>query len=214
MATYKPPKWYMQVINIGRNELNLDDDQYRCILVDLTSKNSLRKMTIPELFKVLEHFKKCGFKPKASNNASKKKNSPTSSNKPKSEKTMLDKLRQIWIEMSHQGFLNDGSEQALFTWASNQVKRMNKGKAVARLEWFTDEMLYFSIEQLKMWHLRVLKKSVDSLQIKVTTLTLEPLDKENVQLAMICLQQSQAHDSYNNAFNVFSELLNRNTEAK
>ena len=61
-AEYKPKSWYIKLIHIAKNQLQLDDDLYRANLNELTGKNSCSAMSIPELFKVLDHMKKSGFK--------------------------------------------------------------------------------------------------------------------------------------------------------
>lgn len=155
-AEYKPKSWYKQLINIAKGQLQITEDTYRVILFTKTKKKSLTEMSIPELFTVLEYMKSLGFKPVA-----KKKNSPKSSGKAENTHTMLDKLRQIWIQMHYQGFLNDGSEQALETWASNQSKSLNKGVAITKLDWLNGQMQYRLIEKLKQWHMRELGKVLE-----------------------------------------------------
>jgi len=155
MKNYKPKTWYIQLIHIAKSQLDMDDEYYRLNLHEAVKKQSCADMSLSELVQVLEHFKKLGFKPKSI-----KKQSPKSSNKKPSEKNMLDKLRQIWIEMHKQGFINDGSEQALEKWAINQSKRLNKGAPVAKLEWTSNQMRYALIEQLKKWHVRLLQKAL------------------------------------------------------
>lgn len=146
---YKPKSWYKQLINIAKGQLQIEEDNYRAILQAKTKKNSLTEMSIPELFTVLEHMKTLGFKPKASNRQKPK-------SKSKNEITMLDKLRQVWKQMHYQGFINNGDDKALQTWAANQSKRLNNGVAVIKLEWLKGNMLYSLIEQLKKWHMRLL----------------------------------------------------------
>jgi len=149
----RPKSWYIQLIHIAKTSLKLDDDLYRSNLQLVTRKDSCKDMTTPELVTVLEHFKKLGFKPKASKT---NKNSPESRTKPK--KDMLDKLRQIWIEMANQGLINDGSELALETWATRQATRLNNGEPIKKLQWLSNQMRYQLIEQLKQWHARLLKQ--------------------------------------------------------
>ena len=152
---YRPKSWYFKVINMAKTQLDIEEASYRDILKSKTGKDSLKTMTIPDLFKVLSHMKTLGFKLTAN-----KKLSPSTAGKAVGELTMLDKLRQLWIEMYKQGFLNDGSEQALETWASNQSKRFNKGVAITKLGWLKGNILYNLIEQLKKWHMRLLDNAL------------------------------------------------------
>lgn len=151
MTSYKPHNYYKQLINIAKGQLALPDDLYRANLKTLTGKTSLRDMTIPDLVMVLDHMQKSGFKIKATT-----RKSPTTSDKAEGTHTMLDKLRQVWIQMNYQGLIKNGSEKSLQTWAGNQSKRLNKGVAINKLEWLPGNILYALIEQLKKWHLRML----------------------------------------------------------
>jgi len=163
--TYRPKSWYIKLINIAKKQLNMDEDLYRQSLNDLTRKNSLRAMTIPDLVIVLEYMKKSGFKVKSA-----KEKSPKSRDKAENTHSMLDKLRQVWIQMHYQGFLSSGTEQALQTWASNQSKRLNKGVAITKLEWMKGNMIYALVEQLKKWHMRLLKDAMPKVFCQVRDL--------------------------------------------
>ncbi len=145
---------YIQLIHIAKSQLGLDDDLYRSVLLDLTKKSSCKDMGIIELEKVLTYMKSKGFKPKAKKSR-KPGNSPVSRNKKAGEKTALDKLRQVWIEMARNGLLKNGSEQALVNWSKGQAKRFNKGVPIERLEWLDADVIHFLIEQLKKWYKRL-----------------------------------------------------------
>jgi phage gp16-like protein len=151
-AGYKPKFWYIKLIHIAKSQLQLDDDLYRSNLKDLTGKVSSKEMSIQELFKVLEHMKKSGFKI-----VSQHKKSPKT--REKETHTPLDKLRQLWVQMSYKGILRDGSEQALIKWASNQSERMNKKEHVERLEWLSTPFIHQLIGQLQSWQKRLEKNT-------------------------------------------------------
>lgn len=163
---YRPKNWYYSVINMAKSQLDIEESTYREILHSTIGKTSLTEMSIPELFKVLNHLKGLGFKLKTN-----KKLSP--STKSKNELTMLDKLRQVWIEMSKQGFLKDGSEQALEKWSVTQSKRFNNGVAVNKLKWLKGNMIYTLIEQLKQWHMRLLKNAIPKAYTHVRNLHID-----------------------------------------
>ena len=145
---------YIQLIHIGKSQLGWDEELYRQILNDLTNKASCKDMNARELKTVLDHMKDRGFKV-VTKKRGKSRKSPVTSDKAPEDKTQLDKLRQLWVEMSHAGLLRDGSEQALLKWAKGQAKRLNKGVAVERLEWLQPGMLQSLIEQLKQWRKRL-----------------------------------------------------------
>ncbi|WMO14345.1 gp16 family protein [Pseudoalteromonas piscicida] len=144
----------IQLIHVGKTSLGWDEDLYRQVLVELTKKESCKGMNVGELNKVLSHMKDKGFKVEAKKSG-KGRNSPMTRDKEPEDKTPLDKLRQVWIEMAHAGLLRDGSEQALLKWSKGQAKRLNKGVAVERLEWLKPSMLHSLIEQLKQWRKRL-----------------------------------------------------------
>ena len=211
-AEYRPKPWYFSVINMAKNQLAIEDSTYRDILKAKTGKISLKDMTIPDLVKVLSYMKSIGFKLKAN-----KKLSPSSSNKPVGQVTMLDKLRQLWIEMAKQGFLKDGSEQALEKWACNQAKRLNKGVAITKLEWLKGNMLYALIEQLKKWHMRLLNDALPEAYVRVyelnkcNMLTVEQVEALNVYL-VILRTAPETHELNSNLFRLYIDILNEHKE--
>lgn len=202
----KPKSWYIKLIHVAKNQLNMDDDLYRASLLTLTGKSSCKDMIIPELVQVLDHMKKAGFKA-----AKNKKLSPTSAHKADHEKDMLDKLRQVWIQMAHQGFLNDGSEQALTKWAANQSKRLNNGIEVSRLEWLKPGMQYTLIEQLKKWHLRLVKEKMPALYQQLIQLNQEDKLQPSQQVWFIQtveeVNKSNTHSVLCDAYECFTSLL-------
>lgn len=195
-AQYKSKSWYKQIINIAKGQLQIEENNYRAILQAKTAKSSLTEMSIPELFTVLEHMKALGFKPKAN-----KRKSPKSSDKAEGENTMLDKLRQVWIQMHYQGFLNDGSEPALQAWASNQSKSLNKGVAIAKLEWLDGQMQYRLIEKLKQWHMRLLAKVIEQRFNQVLVLYKNKVLSDDEKIAL-----NEASDRLNLAPNTHSAV--------
>ena len=204
-TTYKPKSWYKQVINIAKGQLQIEEDNYRAILQDKTGKQSLTDMNIPELYKILEHMKKLGFKPKAN-----KSKSPKTSGKAESTHTMLDKLRQIWIQMHYQGFISNGSEQSLQTWASNQSKRLNKGVPITKLEWMKGNMLYALIEQLKKWHMRLLGEALPEVFNQVRKLYFQSIlnDKQRKEYMSFNARLSEAKNSHQVVSSAYGEFLN------
>ncbi len=146
-AQYRPKSWYIKLIHIAKSQLQLDDDLYRANLNELTGKNSCSDMTISELFKVLEHMKKSGFKV-----SSKKKAKLTGAHA---------KLFSLWQEMADAGFIKNRSYSALENWAKANCNNKNNGVPVTKLLWFTPNMFYQVIEQLKKWQKREGNKEKD-----------------------------------------------------
>jgi phage gp16-like protein len=198
---FNPKSWYIQLIHVAKGQLSMDDESYRSSLHAITRKTSCSAMNISELSQVLEFMKSKGFKPKA-----KKSFSPKSSDK--NVKTMLDKLRQLWIQMSHQGFLNDGSEQALTKWAANQSKHLNQGEPVAKLEWLNNSMLYTLIEQLKNWHFRLIKDAFPSIYKEALLLNQEDrLSKLHQEKFFEVVQLMKGNQNYDTSSHTYSILL-------
>ncbi|MBQ4852862.1 gp16 family protein [Pseudoalteromonas sp. MMG012] len=152
----------IQLIHVGKTSLGWDEDLYRQVLVELTKKESCKEMSVGELNKVLSHMKDKGFKV-VTKKRGKGRNSPITRDIDPEDKTPLDKLRQVWIAMSHRGYLRDGSEAALLTWSKAQAKRMNKNVAIERLEWLRASMVHALIEQLKSWYVRLMAKDMNEL---------------------------------------------------
>lgn len=150
----------IQLIHIGKQQLNMDEFSYREMVKRLTNKTSSTKCTVVELLKILhemqqkgakvKHFAKRGAKPTAYSPA-------TGEVKVKSE--IAHKIRAVWIQMGKHGFLRDASEKALNTYMR---KVMNKGKTVLALNvgaLKNNEASQF-LEMLKQWHKRVMLKTL------------------------------------------------------
>ena len=144
-------------IHIAKKQLGMDDDTYRQTLASVTGRNgkpgkdSCSKMDIGELYQVINHLQKCGFKAKRPR---KKQFSP------KAQGQLIDVMRAVWIEMHQVGIVEDGSEQALTQWAKRQSTRLNGGVGVASLEWLErdQKMATQILESLKQWRGRIYRQ--------------------------------------------------------
>ncbi|PHI35945.1 GemA protein [Pseudoalteromonas sp. GCY] len=177
----------IQLIHVGKTSLGWDEDLYRQVLVELTKKESCKGMNVGELNKVLSHMKDKGFKVEAKKSG-KGRNSPMTRDIAPEDKTPLDKLRQVWIAMSHRGYLRDGSEAALLNWSKSQAKRMNSNIAIERLEWLRAPMVHALIEQLKSWYARLMAKDMNELAPDLKKLPLN--DEEKFEAARIVYKYS------------------------
>jgi len=141
----------IQLIHIAKSQLALDDDTYRAALLGSTGKTSCSDMTVKELNKALEHFKKSGFEP-----AFKRRLSPKSNPKQYGE---VQKIRAIWITMHKQGFVRDCSETALDSYVNRMLNRNKVGKNVSfHAHFLTHQQAVQVLESLKQWQKRELKK--------------------------------------------------------
>ena len=138
------------LIHIAKSQLGLDEETYRETLVDITKKDSSKNMTVPEMERVMEHFKKCGFKPTQNRKAS-----PKSRNKEKPQP--VDKVRALWIGLYKDGYIKDGSEKALGSWVERMTKKSN-GIGYQSIDFVPTSEVASLIESLKRWKLREEKK--------------------------------------------------------
>ncbi|MCK8043943.1 regulatory protein GemA [Shewanella sp. 1CM18E] len=177
MHTITPDtKRLFTLINIAKTQLQLDDDLYRSMLKHATGKSSLRAMTLSELEQALECFKQKGFKPtrvkpslnndkkgiKAKVKANVKPNikgkrlSPASGN---AKVALIDKIRAVWITMSHHNIIQDASETALDSYARRMTKSQQQVDSVA---WLNPQQANRVLESLKNWHRRELLERIQS----------------------------------------------------
>lgn len=141
----------IQLIHIAKQQLRMDELSYRMLLNELTGKNSTKQMTIIQLIKVLEAMENKGFK-----KTTKRHHSPTTENA-KVNSLIAHKIRAIWIEMSKQGLVRDGSENALNVWVRGVVNPIltaqNKPLAL-NVGALNDQMAGLVLERLKKWQAR------------------------------------------------------------
>lgn len=141
----------IQLIHIAKQQLRMDELSYRMLLNELTGKNSTKQMTIMQLIKVLEAMENKGFK-----KTTKRHHSPTTENA-KVNSLIAHKIRAIWIEMSKQGLVRDGSENALNVWVRGVVNPIltaqNKPLAL-NVGALNDQMASLVLERLKKWQER------------------------------------------------------------
>ncbi|CZF86750.1 gp16 family protein [Grimontia marina] len=138
----------IQLIHVGKRELQLDDDTYRALLKRETGSDSCKAMGVEELNKVLSAMERQGFKRKKSNNPKqpKKRLSPKTQGKP----DVTSKIRALWITMSKEGIIRDGSETALDAYVRRMTKSHDR-KGVDHVGWCDDEQALLIIEALKLW---------------------------------------------------------------
>ena len=146
-------------IHIAKSQLGLDDELYRAILKDATSKESCKSMNFAELMMVLHAMEKRGFKAKAPTN--KGTESTKRLSKPSGQthysRSGQDKVVAIWITMHRQGFIEDGSETALDKFVRNQTGKMGMF-SVSSVRFLNPQQSSKIIEVLKKWHIRAIKK--------------------------------------------------------
>jgi len=148
-AQPKTSKSLIQLIHVAKSKLQMDDDIYRANLREWTGKTSTKDMTPRQLERVMDGFKKLGFKPVAKGAKAKK---PL-------QDPVLKKLGQLWTQMAAEGFVKNGSYSALEEWAVKQSQHLNHGTAIAKLEWMADIAIQL-VEQLKRYHRRLMLEAL------------------------------------------------------
>lgn len=129
---------YIKLIHIAKSQLNLDDDTYRHLLLNVTKKTSTKDMTVWELEKILTNMKLKGFKVKSS----KKTGKITAT------ESVHKKIRSLWLELADAGEVKNRSEKAI----NSYVKRIT---GVEVMDWLTQKQAVVVIESLKSWQARI-----------------------------------------------------------
>lgn len=125
-------------IHIAKKQLGMSDDTYREMLKNITGKESSGDMDITDRYRVLEHLKKIGFKPK------------------KGKISIIDqrdKISALWSDMAKKGLIADGSTRALNSWVKRMTKKQNNGVGIRSVTWLTDiktaQRVLESLKQMK-----------------------------------------------------------------
>jgi len=90
------------IINIARQQLDLDEDTYRALLVRVTGKASLRQMSERERIDVVDELKRKGFRVRKSRKAL-----------PPSTKPYVRLIHALWASCARYGVIETGSREAL-----------------------------------------------------------------------------------------------------
>lgn len=125
-------------IHVAKKQLQLDEDDYRQILLDETGRTSAGDCTEAELERAIKRFEALGFKPLP-------KAGPVA-NRP-AQHPVARKARALWISLYHLGAVDKPSEQALEAFAKRQLK-------CERLVWADQRQGFKLIEALKAMAVR------------------------------------------------------------
>ena len=145
-------KKLIQLIQIAKRDLNMEDDVYRANLKAWAGCDSTTQMDKKQLDKVIKGMEKLGFKKKKP--AKSKIDQALLDKEPK-----LKKLGQVWTMMKAHKLLENGSYIALEKWCVKQSKSLNDGKEIERLDWMAP-IANQLIERLKRYHLRLMKQAM------------------------------------------------------
>jgi phage gp16-like protein len=118
-------------VHVARKDLQLDEDDYRQILMQETGHASAKDCTERDLEKVLGRFEALGWKPL-----------PKPASKGVAQNPMARKARALWISLYHLGAVRSRDEKALEAFAKRQL-------GCERLVWAKQSDGFKLIEALK-----------------------------------------------------------------
>lgn len=107
------------IINIARQQLGLDEDTYRALLVRVTGTASLRMMSERQKIDVIEELKAKGFKVKKSGRTL-----------PTSVKPYIRLIHALWSNCARVGVIENGSREALRAFCKRFVAHGHDGVVV------------------------------------------------------------------------------------
>jgi phage gp16-like protein len=123
-------------IHIAKQQLGMAEETYRDLLWTIGRVDSAANLDWSGRKQLLDHLKKCGFKPRP----------PKRSGERELEESAQAKMvRGLWLELHGAGVVKDASERALNRW----VKRMT---GVDSLRWLQPAQMNMVIEALKKWN--------------------------------------------------------------
>ncbi|WP_336802008.1 regulatory protein GemA [Kaistia sp. MMO-174] len=123
-------------IHVAKKALALDDDTYRDVLGRVTGKRSAKDLTVIECGRVLDEFKRLGFKPMPVRRAS---------GAVEMEGPYGGKLQALWISAWNLGVVRDRSDRALVSFVERQT-------GIERTRFLRDaKEAAKAIEGLKKW---------------------------------------------------------------
>lgn len=127
----------LAMIHIAKQQLGMEEDSYRAILWTIARVESAADLDWAGRKQLLDHMKKCGFKPTPPKAKGK--------DRPLATSPQAQMVRGMWLELHAAGIVKDPSEQALTKW----VKRMT---GVDSLSWLKPAQMNLVIESLKKWN--------------------------------------------------------------
>ncbi len=123
----------IRLIHVAKRDLAMADDGYRAILRQIGAQESTANLAVPELRRVLDHMKRCGFRVRS-------KGSARSIDADKQARM----IRGLWLDLADAGIVRNRSEAALAAFVKRQT-------GIDRLEWLSSAQASKVIEHLKQW---------------------------------------------------------------
>lgn len=133
-----PRRRLYTLLQVGRQQLGLDEDTYRAILDAhgaraIEGRPSAKTMSVTQLEQVLEHLKGRGFRPRRRRAREDDWRQPR-----------IAKIVRLWSLLRDAGVLRDPGPRAMYRFCARHT-------GVARLDWATSAQLNELVEALKSW---------------------------------------------------------------
>ncbi len=138
-------------IHIAKKDLALDDETYRDVIRNIgkAGSGSAADLDPTGRARVLEHFRRTGWKPRRSRRTAARK---TAKHPQAASEGQVELIRSIWIRMADAGIVRDRTEQGLRTWIRSATRRYHDQKAgYGAPEFLPDWVAQRMIEHLKAW---------------------------------------------------------------
>ncbi len=123
-------------IHIAKAELGMNDDTYQALLKRITGYGSASELNLLERNKVLDEFKKLGWRPKPP------KQDPSDWRAPR-----IRLIHSLWKQLCKKGAVKTPTEGALTLFCKKHMQ-------AERLEWAENTELNKIVEILKAWQRR------------------------------------------------------------
>ncbi len=135
----------------------MDEEDYRALLESVTGARSAKGLSAAKLEAVITAMKRLGFKVKGGAQVNGRRSPPSSA---KVQAPEVRKVRAIWITMYNDGFVRDGSDDALGSYIKRMTANANGGAGISRPEWLTSAQAERVLEALKKWHIRLMTAAI------------------------------------------------------
>ena len=136
---------HIAAIHVLKGKLQLSDEDYRALLVNLAGKSSSKDLTATQQEAVREHMQQLAVRQGVAKATSGRHTSFAQSKNAASPRER--KVWALWHQLYRDGKLRDNSAAALNAWVQRTV-------GVAALRFATGPMLDTLIESLKSWQAR------------------------------------------------------------
>lgn len=124
-------------LHVAKTQMALGDEAYRDLLERVTGQRSAKALGAAQIEKVLEEFKRQGWKPKATQ-------PKRAGRRPIAHGELQGKVRALWLALYHLGEVRSPEEAAIDAFVKRQV-------GVASLRWLSPVQGARVVEALKQW---------------------------------------------------------------